>query len=636
MAAQPDQAGALHIPVEHRAIEAVLAEQQALEMLRFITCGSVDDGKSTLIGRLLWDSRNLFEDHVRSLEADSRQYGTQGTDIDLALLVDGLLAEREQGITIDVAYRYFATARRRFIVADTPGHEQYTRNMVTGASTADLALLLVDASKGLTTQTRRHAYLVSLLGIHRVVLAVNKMDAIAFDAERFAAITGEFTDFSRELGFTSLCAIPMSALRGDNVTIRSGQTPWYQGPTLLEHLESVDLGEKTSERLVFPVQWVNRPNPNFRGFAGTIAEGALRPGDEIRVTRSGQLASVREIVTMDGNLAQAHAGQAVTVTLDREVDVSRGDVLALAAQPLESSDHFEAHIIWMGEESGLVGRTYELKIGTLSTPASITTIKYRVNVNNLLHEPATRLDLNEICVCNVSTHSAIPFDAFSRSRTLGGFIIVDRESKATLAAGLVRHNLRRSENVHRQALSIARAAREKLNGHRGKVIWMTGLPASGKSTLANALEVRLHELGYRTYILDGDNVRLGLCKDLGFTDSDRLENVRRVTEVCRLMLDAGLVVIVSLISPFRRERAAARERVGPADFIEVFVDTPLEVCEARDPKGLFKKARAGQLPNLSGVGSAYEPPDAADVVIDGATESVQSAAQRVLDRLVEP
>ena len=605
----------------------------ALPTLRLLTCGSVDDGKSTLIGRLLYEKKLIFDDQLSALERDSKKFGTTDDDIDFALLVDGLEAEREQGITIDVAYRYFATARRRFIVADTPGHEQYTRNMVTGGSTADAAVLLVDARAGVVTQTMRHAYLVSMLGIRSVVLAVNKMDLVDYDAAIFERHRAEFERFARGLHIDEASAIPLCALDGDNMSTRSARMPWYSGPTLLDYLETVPVSRPVSERLVFPVQWVNRPDSSFRGFSGSIAEGAVTVGDEIRVSGSGQVARVSDIVTMDGNPRQAREGAAITLVLDREIDVSRGDVIALATKPLETTDQFEATLVWMAESTGLVGRTYDLKIGTQTVPASFTSIKYRINVNTLNHEPASELHLNDIVMCNLATHRQIVFDAYARSHTLGGFILIDRLSRNTVGAGMISHSLRRADNVHRQALTVGRENREQLNGHRGKVIWLTGLSGAGKSTIANALEVRLHQDGYRTFILDGDNVRLGLCKDLGFTDADRLENVRRVTEVCRLMLDAGLVVIVSLISPFRSEREAARELVGAEHFVEVFVNTSLAVCEARDAKGLYRKARAGLLPNLSGVGSAYEVPEHPEVEIDGGSDSIDTSVARIFAKL---
>ncbi|HEY4038982.1 MAG TPA: sulfate adenylyltransferase subunit CysN, partial [Burkholderiaceae bacterium] len=504
-----------------------LQQRRQQDLLRFITCGSVDDGKSTLIGRLLWEAHQLSDDQIATLRSDSRRYGTQGDELDFALLVDGLAAEREQAITIDVAYRYFGTARRKFIVADTPGHEQYTRNMVSGASTAEAAVLLVDVRHGLVMQTRRHTHLVSLMGIRNVALVVNKMDLVGFDAAVFERIRDEFLHLAERLGLAAIAAIPVSALRGDNVTERSAHTPWYSGPTLLGYLEAVEPAAPAADRLVFPVQWVNRPTAQFRGYSGSVAEGSVQVGDEIRVTASGRTAAVAEIATFDGPLQQAVQGEAVTLLLDRELDASRGDVLSLTRSPLETSDHFEATLVWMSDEPGLVGRSYDLKLATQWSAASITTIKHRVDVNTLAHEACRKLELNDICVCNVATSRPLAFDSYVASRSLGSFILVDRFNRATVGAGMIRHNLRRSQNVHWQALSISRADRERLNGHKGKVVWFTGLSASGKSTLANALEMELHSRGMRTYILDGDNVRQGLNKDLGFTDADRTENIRR-------------------------------------------------------------------------------------------------------------
>jgi bifunctional enzyme CysN/CysC len=622
--------GQLPLQLKPATVEEFLSQQQDQDLLRFITCGSVDDGKSTLIGRLLWESQQLFDDQLLALKAESKKYGTQGDDIDFALLVDGLAAEREQGITIDVAYRFFATTRRKFIVADTPGHEQYTRNMVTGASTADVAVLLVDARQGLLTQTRRHANLVALMGIRHVVLAVNKMDLLGFDAATFHQIVDAFTLFARPLEFSSISAIPVSALKGDNITQRSAQTPWYAGPTLMAYLETVKIEPAIVGNFVFPVQWVNRPDDSFRGFCGSVARGGVQVGDEVRVTASGQTAVVTEIVTMDGLLAQATAGDAVTLRLNKEVDISRGDVLTLRQHPLEMTDQFEAHLVWMDQEPGMVGRNYDLKLATQWATASITNIKHRVNINNQAREACAQLALNDISVCNIATTKPLAFESYDQSRALGGFILVDRVSHATVAAGLIRHSLRRAQNVHKQALSITRGEREKLNGHKGRVIWFTGLSGSGKSTIANALEVELHALGQRTYLLDGDNIRQGLNKDIGFTDADRVENIRRIAEVAKLMMDAGLVVMTAFISPFRREREMARELIGAENFVEVFVNTSLAVCEQRDVKGLYKKARNGQIPNMTGVNSPYEEPEAPDVVVDGAEESLASVVKTLL------
>ena len=614
-------------------IEEFLQQRQSQDLLRFIACGSVDDGKSTLIGRLLWESRQLFDDQLAALETESKKYGTQGGDIDFALLLDGLAAEREQGITIDVAYRFFATGKRKFIVADTPGHEQYTRNMVTGASTADAAVLLVDARLGVLTQTRRHAYLVSLMGIRHVALAVNKMDLVNFDPAVFNRIQESFRQFAQTLGFDAITAIPLSALKGDNIIQRSANTPWYAGPTLMAYLETVGIEPPTAGKLVFPVQWVNRPDASFRGFSGSVMEGRVEVGDEVRVTASGQTAKVAEIVTLDGSLKQAVAGDAVTLRLNKEIDASRGDVLSLIQSPLETTDQFEATLVWMNEEAGLIGRTYDIKLAAQWASAAITSIKYRVNINTLAHEAGRKLELNDIGVCNFASGKPLVFDSYRNSKTLGGFILVDRFSHATVAAGMIRHSLRRAQNVHRQPLSITRPDREKLNSHKGKVIWFTGLSGSGKSTIANALEVELHAQGRRTYILDGDNVRQGLNKDLGFTDADRVENIRRIAEVAKLMMDAGLIVMTAFISPFRREREMARELIGPENFVEVYVSTPLEVCEQRDAKGLYKKARSGQLPNMTGVGSPYEAPEHPEVALDCSDSTVRAGVKKLVGAL---
>jgi bifunctional enzyme CysN/CysC len=612
-----------------------MTQQAQQDLLRFITCGSVDDGKSTLIGRLLWESHQVFDDQLTALQADSKRHGTQGQDIDFALLVDGLAAEREQGITIDVAYRFFATPRRKFIVADTPGHEQYTRNMVTGASTADVAVLLIDARQGVLTQTRRHAYLVSLVGIQQVILAVNKMDLVGYKQDVFDAIVDDFRILAMSLGFNSITPIPLSALKGDNITERSRHTPWYQGPTLMGGLETLHINKQGQSKGVFPVQWVNRPNASFRGFSGTLAAGQLTVGDPLRITASGQTATLSRIVTADGDLNAAQAGDAVTLVLDREVDASRGDVIALAEQPLEMTDQFEATLVWMHDEPGHMGRAYDLKLANQWASASLTGLKYRVNVNTQAHESCKQLALNDIAVANLALSKPLVFAPYEENHNLGGFILVDKFTHATVAAGMIQHNLRRAQNVHRQALSINREDRERLNGHQGKVIWFTGLSGSGKSTLANALEKELHAQGKRTYILDGDNIRQGLNKDLGFTDADRVENIRRVVEVAKLMMDAGLIVMTAFISPFRAEREMARELIGNENFIEVFVDTPLEVCEQRDPKGLYKKARSGQLPNMTGINSPYEPPLNPACVLAPSNQDLDGAV-RTLTRLLQP
>ncbi len=604
-------------------IETWLARQSQQDLLRFITCGSVDDGKSTLIGRMLWESQQIFDDQLAALQADSKRHGTQGDDIDFALLVDGLMAEREQGITIDVAYRFFSTPRRKFIVADTPGHEQYTRNMVTGASTAMLAILLVDARHGVRTQTRRHAMLASLMGIRHVALAINKMDLMDFRADVFKRIEAEFAAFAGTLGFASITSIPLSALKGDNITQRSPRTPWYNGLTLISYLESIDVGPlNDSGQLVFPVQWVNRPDAAFRGFSGTVAAGRVAVGDNIRVTASGQTARIQGIVTMDGDLDSAQTSDAVTLVLDKEIDASRGDVISQAAQPLQMTDQFEASLVWLNEESGLIGRSYDIKLATQWGTATITSLKYRLNVDNLAHESCRSLALNDIGVTNLSLSRPMSFAEYPVCQALGSFILIDKLSHATVAAGMIRHNLRRAQNVHRQALQVTRPDRERLNGHPGKVIWFTGLSGSGKSTLANALEISLHADGKRTYILDGDNIRQGLNRDLGFTTADRVENIRRIAEVAKLMMDAGLIVMTAFISPFRQEREMARQLVGAENFVEVFVYAPLAVCEQRDPKGLYQKARSGQLPNMTGINSPYEPPLAADMVVNSANKTI--------------
>ena len=592
-----------------QTIEEFLNQQSDQDLLRFITCGSVDDGKSTLIGRLLWETQQIFDDQIASLQAESKKFGTQGQDIDFALLVDGLSAEREQGITIDVAYRYFATTKRKFIVADTPGHEQYTRNMITGASTADAAVLLVDARAGLLIQTHRHAYLNALLGVRHVILAINKMDLVNFSKEVFEGIHEAFIKFSQGMGFESCISIPLSALKGDNITQRSTHTHWYSGPTLLGCLQTLPVFTPKKDKFVFPVQWVNRPNADFRGYSGTVAQGSVHVGDTLRVTASGQVAKVKEILTHDESLQVVRAGQAITLCLDREIDASRGDILSLSNSPLETTDQFQATLVWMHDAQGFPGRQYEIKLTNQWAQATITEIKHKVNVNTLAHEPSKELNLNEIAICNLALNKTIACEPFKFSKSLGSFILVDRHTHSTVAAGMVLHTLRRAKNVHTQALSITREDRERLNGHRGKVIWFTGLSGSGKSTLANALEVELHRQGLRTYILDGDNVRQSLNKDLGFTDTDRVENIRRIAEVAKLMADAGMIVMTAFISPFKREREMARELIGYENFIEVFVDAPLDVCEQRDVKGLYKKARAGIIPNMTGVNSPYECPD---------------------------
>ena len=631
--ARPTKSQAARYPARSRDTSNLggwLAQQAQQDTLRFITCGSVDDGKSTLIGRLLWESHYVFDDQMAALTADSKRHGTQGPNIDLALLVDGLAAEREQGITIDVAYRFFGTARRKFIVADTPGHEQYTRNMVTGASTADLAVILIDARKGLLTQTRRHAHLVSLMGIRHVALAINKMDLVGFDAKAFERIEHDFGTLAEGLQFDTVTAIPISALQGDNITTRAARTPWYSGPTLLGFLETVHIRSATDQRLVFPVQYINRPQADFRGLSGTVASGRIAVGNTVRVTASGQTAKIKRIIAPDGDAPEALAGSAITVVLDKELDASRGDILARADTPLEMTDQFAATVIWMHEDQGMVGRSYELKLANQWAGASLTSIKHRIDVNTGAHEACRELGLNDIALCNLALSRPVVFDAYAKSHTIGGFILVDRFSRATVAAGLITHNLRRADNVHRQALSITRQDRELLNGHKGKVVWFTGLSGSGKSAISNALEKELHAQGRRTYILDGDNIRQGLNRDLGFTDADRVENIRRVAEVAKLMMDAGLIVMTAFISPFRQERELARSLIGSENFVEVYVATPLAVCEQRDPKGLYKKARSGLLPNMTGLTSPYEPPDRPDMTINTADIPVSEAVKRLL------
>ncbi len=615
-------------------IEEYLRVHEHKSLLRFITCGSVDDGKSTLIGRLLYESKLVFEDHLEALQADSKKVGTQGGDLDLALLVDGLAAEREQGITIDVAYRFFSTDRRKFIVADTPGHEQYTRNMVTGASSAEVAVILVDARKGILSQTRRHSYLVSLLGITKVVLAINKLDMVGYSEEVTRTIEAEYRQFAAGIGLADITCIPMSALKGDNITVPSPHTPWYDGPTFIGFLETVEIeAEEQAKPFRLSVQWVNRPDLDFRGYAGRITSGVVRPGDRIRVLPNNQVSVVRRVVTYDGDLHEAVAGQSVTLILADEIDISRGDVLAAAEDAPGVADQFEAHLIWMSEKEMLPGRPYLLKVGSRTAGATVSQLKYKVNVNTLEHTAASSLELNEIGVGNITLDRPIPFDPYETHRETGGFILVDRLSNNTVGAGLLHFALRRSENVHWQTMEIDREARAALSGQRPQVVWFTGLSGAGKSTIANTVEQRLHAFGRHTYLLDGDNVRHGLSKNLGFSDADRVENIRRVAEVASLMADAGLIVLVSLISPFEAERQMARELIGSDQFCEVFVDTPLATAEERDVKGLYGKARRGELTNFTGVDSPYETPRFPDIRLDTTQVGVGEAAEQVIEFL---
>ena len=618
------------------AVAAYLQQHEHKQLLRFITCGSVDDGKSTLIGRLLHDTKLLLDDQLAALEADSLRHGTQNGQIDFALLVDGLQAEREQGITIDVAYRFFSTDQRKFIVADCPGHEQYTRNMATGASTADLAIVLVDARKGLLTQTRRHSYIVSLLGIRHVVLAVNKMDLVDHDEAVFARIVEDYRALAAQLGIAQVTSIPMSALNGDNMLTPSARMPWYTGTTLLAHLETVEVEGVGAEAdaLRLPVQWVCRPDQNFRGFAGTIVSGAVAPGDEIVALPSGRRSRVARVLGSDGDVPRAGRGSAVTITLEDEIDISRGDVIAAASSPLQMADQFAAHVLWMGEHALLPGRPYWLKVGARTVGASVTEIKHRVDVNSQEHLAAKSLELNEVGYCNLHLDQPVPFEAYADSRELGGFILIDRQSHATVAAGTLDFSLRRAANIHWQHLEVDKVARARGMGQSPRCLWFTGLSGSGKSTVANLVEKRLMAMGLRTYLLDGDNVRHGLNKDLGFSDEDRVENIRRVAEVARLMVDAGLIVLVSFISPFRAERRMARDLFADGEFIEVFVDTPLAVAEGRDVKGLYAKARAGKIPNFTGIDSPYEVPEAPELRLDTQAETPEALAETVVERLL--
>jgi bifunctional enzyme CysN/CysC len=617
-------------------IDAYLKSHEHKSLLRFITCGSVDDGKSTLIGRLLYESKMIFEDQLTALEADSKKVGTRGGELDFALLVDGLAAEREQGITIDVAYRFFSTDKRKFIVADTPGHEQYTRNMVTGASTADLAVILIDARRGVLTQTRRHSYIVSLIGIRKIVLAINKMDLVGYSQERCNEIERDYRAFAQQIGLADITAIPLSAVYGDNIIEHGDNMPWYSGPTLMGHLEAVPV-EDQLHALSFrmPVQWVNRPNLDFRGFAGRIASGSVRPGDRLKVLPSGRESQVARIVTADGDLQSAIAGQCVTITLTDEVDVSRGDVLVDVKEPPQAADQFEATLIGLSEAAIFPGRSYLMKLATKVVTATVNPLKHKVNVNTLEHLAAERLELNDIGVVELELDQPLVFEDYAKSRELGGFILIDRISNNTVAAGMLHFALRRSQNVHWQFVDINRSSRSQLNRQRPCVIWLTGYSGAGKSTIANLVEKKLFSMGRRTYLLDGDNVRHGLNRDLGFTEQDRVENIRRVAEVAKLMVDAGLIVLVSFISPFRAERQAARALMGEGEFFEVFVDTTLAAAESRDVKGLYKKARAGALKNFTGIDSPYEPPESPEIRIDTSKLSALEAADLIIETLAQ-
>ena len=617
-------------------IDAYLEKHQHKTMLRFITCGSVDDGKSTLIGRLLYDSKMIFEDQLEALSNDSKRVGTQGQEIDFALLVDGLAAEREQGITIDVAYRFFATENRKFIVADCPGHEQYTRNMVTGASTADLAVILIDARKGVLQQTRRHSYLCHLLGISNIVLAVNKMDLVDYDQATFDAIVADYSAFAEEVGIESFTAMPISGFKGDNITANSANTPWYTGPALIEHLEAVDIANTQAQERPFrmPVQWVNRPNLDFRGFAGQIATGTIKPGDAVRIVPAGKTSTVKSITTFDGDLDEATAGQSVTLTLNDEVDCSRGDVIAAAEEPPEASDQFCATIVWMDETALKPGRGYWLKLGSQQVTATIQPPKYEIDVNSLDHLAAKTLELNSIGVAEFATDRPITFEAYGKSRQLGGFILIDKFTNATVGAGMIEFSLRRAQNVHWQATDVTRDHHAAMKNQTPRVLWFTGLSGSGKSTIANEVEKQLALMNRHTFLLDGDNVRHGLNKDLGFTETDRIENIRRIGEVAKLMTDAGLIVLTAFISPFRAERQMVREMLAESEFIEIFVDTPLEVAEERDVKGLYKKARAGELKNFTGIDSPYEPPENPEIRVNTVDMSPQEAAEYIIRQIL--
>lgn len=621
-------------------IEAYLDQHQNKSMLRFITCGSVDDGKSTLIGRLLYDSKMIFEDQLAALENDSKRVGTQGQEIDFALLVDGLAAEREQGITIDVAYRFFATEKRKFIVADCPGHEQYTRNMVTGASTADCAVILTDARKGVLVQTKRHSFLCHQLGIKNLVLAVNKMDLIGYDQAKFDAIVADYRAFAESIGIEDFTVIPISGLAGDNITTRSDHTPWYDGPVLIDHLETMEVNNTASQAKPFrmPVQWVNRPNLDFRGFSGLIATGAVKPGDELRSLPSGKTSKVKSIVTMDGDLDRAVAGQSVTITLEDEIDCSRGDVLATADSPPEVADQFESTLVWMDDEPLVAGRGYWLKLGTQMVSATVAEPKYEIDVNNPSgsgsHLASQRLHLNQIGVCEITTDRRVVFEPYADNRALGGYILIDKITNRTVAAGMLHFSLRRSQNVHWQPTDITREHHAGMKNQTPRVLWFTGLSGSGKSTIANEVEKKLALMNRHTFLLDGDNVRHGLNKDLGFTESDRIENIRRIGEVAKLMTDAGLIVLTAFISPFRADRQLVRDMITGGEFIEIHVDTPLEVAEARDVKGLYKKAREGKLKNFTGIDSPYEAPEDPEIRVNTVDMSPEEAADFIIGKIL--
>ena len=617
----------------HLDMQQFIEMESSKSMLKFITCGSVDDGKSTLIGRLLYDSQLLYDDQLEELKRDSKGRLSTEEDIDFSLLVDGLAAEREQGITIDVAYRFFSTSKRKFIVADTPGHEQYTRNMATGASTAEAAVLLIDARLGVSTQTRRHAYILSLVGVKHVMLAINKIDLKDYSRQLFEDICADFENFSKDLGFTSVYAIPISALKGDNITTHSERMPWFKGVPLLTYLEELDATRDDSKLFRYPVQRVTRPNLDFRGYAGTVVGGEIAVGDEVMVAASLKRSRIKSIVTMDGNLPRAVKDDAVTLTLEDEIDISKGDVLHRPGEPLERSNQFQAHLIWMHEDPMLPERSYLMKIGTQATSVQVTDLKYAININTSEHMPATKVDLNGIAVCNFASAQPIAFDAYADNPETGAFILIDRISNNTVGAGMIDFGLHRGQNLSWQSFEISRESRALMKSQKPRVIWFTGLSASGKSSIADIVEQKLAAQNRHTYLLDGDNFRHGLNKDLGFTDADRVENIRRVAEVARLMADSGLIVMTAFISPFRRERRMARDIAGDIDFVEVYVDTPLEVCEARDPKGMYARARRGEIPNFTGISSPYEPPERADIHLDAGERTAEELADEVLQKL---